>query len=243
MQLTVKEVSRILSISEKSVYTLIKKNGLPAHQVHRMYLVNKTELVEWALNNSHSLSAEFFTSSQTTPDPVPAVTFRDILDEKHIFHEVAGEDKGAVLRSLCNVLPFVQEQERQQIFSALMAREMLNSTAIGNGIAIPHVRNPIILNLQKPHIFIAFLKNPVEFGALDNKMVHVLFLLLSTTTQLHLHLLARLSYVLQNPAVTHALETRSNATALMNTIIEAENQILARLPERADAAHEKDGSQ
>jgi PTS system nitrogen regulatory IIA component len=75
----------------------------------------------------------------------------------------------------------------------------LESTAIGDGIAIPHVRNPIVLHVPQPVVTLCFLEEPVDFGALDGQPVHTLFTLISPTVKAHLHLLSRLAFALRNP--------------------------------------------
>src|SRR5438034_985186 len=62
-------------------------------------------------------------------------------------------------------------------------REALQSTGVGDGIAIPHVRNPIVLHVSRPMITLCFLERPIDFGALDGKPVHVLFSLISPTVR------------------------------------------------------------
>ena len=81
----------------------------------------------------------------------------------------------------------------------LFAREALESTGIGDGIAIPHVRNPIVLHVSRPVITLCFLEKAVDFGALDGKPVSILFSLISPTVRAHLRLLSRLSFALQDP--------------------------------------------
>ena len=74
------------------------------------------------------------------------------------------------------------------------------STAIGDGIALPHVRNPIVLHVARPMLTLCFLERPVDFGALDGKPVNVLFSMVCPTTRSHLQTLSRLSYALHDPA-------------------------------------------
>jgi PTS system nitrogen regulatory IIA component len=78
------------------------------------------------------------------------------------------------------------------------AREAAASTGIGDGIAIPHVRNPIVLNVEEPIVSLCFLKRAVDFGALDGRPVQVLFSLICPTIREHLQMLARLSYALHD---------------------------------------------
>jgi len=110
-----------------------------------------------------------------------------------------GTDKAAVLRSVVEILRLPDKVDREFLLQVLLAREALESTAIGDGIAIPHVRNPIVLHVPHPLVTLCFLETPVDFGALDGQPVNALFTLVSPTVKAHLHLLSRLAFALRNP--------------------------------------------
>ena len=112
---------------------------------------------------------------------------------------LAGADKPAVLRSVVEMLRLPDKVDREFLLQVLLAREALESTAIGDGIAIPHVRNPIVLHVPQPTMTLCFLEKPVDFGALDGRPVHTLFTFISPTVKAHLHLLSRLAFALRNP--------------------------------------------
>ena len=77
-----------------------------------------------------------------------------------------------------------------------MAREGLGTTAIGNGIAIPHVRDPIVFDLKNPITGLCFLDKEIDLKAPDGKPVDTLFVIITSNIREHLYLLSRLSYVL-----------------------------------------------
>jgi PTS system nitrogen regulatory IIA component len=95
-------------------------------------------------------------------------------------------------------VPVPDEVDREFLLHVLLARENLQSTGIGEGIAIPHVRNPIVLHIPRPLITLCFLERPVDFAALDGKPVHALFSLICPAVRAHLRLLSRLSFALQD---------------------------------------------
>jgi PTS system nitrogen regulatory IIA component len=99
---------------------------------------------------------------------------------------------------LVTALPLPEDVDRELLLRLFLAREASASTAIGDGIAIPHVRNPIVLHVTQPTVTLAFLARPVDFGALDGKPVHVLFSIISPSTPTHLRLLSRLSFALHD---------------------------------------------
>lgn len=97
-------------------------------------------------------------------------------------------------------MPLPDLVDRQFLLQVLLARESLGSTGVGNGIAFPHVRNPVVMHIQRPIVTLCFLERPIDFEALDGQPVHTLLTVLSPTVRSHLHTLARISYSLQQPA-------------------------------------------
>jgi PTS system nitrogen regulatory IIA component len=118
------------------------------------------------------------------------------------------------------------EVDREQLLRVLVARETLASTGIGDGIAIPHVRNPIVLHVPRPTITLCFLERPVEFGALDGKPVHCMFMLVSPTVRAHLQLLSRLAFALHDSAFGEALKRQ----ALRDEILAEVRRVESTLP-------------
>ena len=121
-----------------------------------------------------------------------AATSREALHAGGIHYRIGGSDKASVLHHVVETMRLPAEVDREFLYEVLLAREALGSTAIGDGIAIPHVRNPVILHLERPLITLCFLERPVDFGALDGQPVDTLFTLISPTVRAHLHLLSRL---------------------------------------------------
>ena len=91
----------------------------------------------------------------------------------------------------------------------------INSTAVGGGIAIPHVRNPIVLHIDQPVITMCFLKSPIDFNALDRKPVSILFIVLSPSIKMHLALLARLAFCLRDPKLQDYLHRKASREEVM----------------------------
>src|SRR5438128_7593543 len=138
-----------------------------------------------------------FDDADTEEEPVPSLA--DALEAGGIYYELQDTTKEKALRALVAVLPLPDGVDRELLLRLFLAREASASTAIGGGIALPHVRNPIVLHVDRPLVTLGFLEKPVDFGALDGKPVQVLFSLICPTMRIHLQMLARLSYVLHDP--------------------------------------------
>jgi PTS system nitrogen regulatory IIA component len=196
MQLTVREVSKLLNVSEYRVTHWIKQRGLPAQYVGGQYRFNRAELLEWATANQIKVSHELFEHLENGDEPVPSVT--EALEAGGIFRDLRAADKEEALRALVRVLPLPAGIDRELILRLYLAREACASTAIGGGIALPHVRNPMVLHVDRPLVTLCFLEKPIDFGALDGRPVQILFSLICPTVRSHLQMLSRLSYAVHD---------------------------------------------
>lgn len=204
MNLTVRDVSGLLKVSEKTVYRWINQGILPAYRVSDQYRFNRAELLEWATGRKMNVSAELFDEPESNAGPLPGLA--DALQAGGIFYRIGGSDKASVLRNVVEHIRLPEEVDREFLLRVLLARENLDSTAIGDGIAIPHVRNPIVLHVARPMITLCFLDRPVDYDALDGKPVYALFTLVSPTVRAHLRMLSRLSFALHDPRFRKLIE-------------------------------------
>ena len=220
MQLGVKDAARLLDVSEKTVYRWIKQKVIPCYQINEQFRFNRAELLEWATSRRIQISPEIFLETETSKVPLPSLL--DALKAGGISYRIAGNDKPSVLRAVVDVMKLPEEVDHEFLFQVLLARETLGSTGIGDGIAIPHVRNPIVLHVTKPMITLCFLEHPISFESLDGQPVNILFALISPTVKAHLHLLSRLAYVLRNPEFKAALKTQVTREEILTKLALAE---------------------
>ena len=223
MKLMVRDAATLLNVSEKTIYRWITQGRLPVHRISGQYRFNRNELLEWATTHRVPLSADIL--KEEHPQDLPGLA--DALQIGGVFYRVCGNDKASVLSEIVSMLPLPEEVDRGFLLEVLMARESLGSTGIGNGVAIPHVRNPIVLHIPKPMIALFFLEKPVEFAAIDGKPVHTLFTIVSPTIRGHLHLLARLSYALQQPEFKNVIEHQALRDDVLKQADAIDNMVTA----------------
>lgn len=223
MQLNVREAASLLEVPEKTVLRWIRKDGLPAFKINEQYRINRSDLLEWAQARGIPVSARM------EPASTAAVSLADALKNGEVHYDVSGTDMESVLNAAVEAMPLPEDVDKAFLLRVLVARESLGSTAIGNGVAIPHVRNPIVLNIRQPIISLCFLKQAIEFGAIDGQPVHTLFVIVSPTINTHLNLLSRLSYALKHPAFSDVVARKASR----DEIIACAAQIDAMLPARA----------
>lgn len=222
MSLTVTKAAELMQVTEKTVLNWIRKEKLPATKVNDEYCLNKVELLEWATNHGIKLSPEIF-AVEEQEEELPALSAA--LQTGGIHYGVKGTDQQTVLKNVVEVLPLPPQVDREFMFQVLMAREALGTTAIGDGIAIPHVRNPILLNLTSPAITLCFLEQPIDFKSVDDKPVNILFTLVSPTVKTHLHILAKLAYGLRDSRFKEVLHRSGTEAEIMKVVRTIESEI------------------
>ena len=220
MQLTLRQATQYLEVSEETIRRWIKERGLPAHRVNERLHLNAIELWEWATENGIPVSRQLLEHERRAPDPVPPLSA--MLEAGGIHHDVAGEDRSAVLREVVRRLPLPEGVDRDFVVAVLEAREAMGSTGIGDGIAIPHVRNPILLQVSEPRVTLCLLRHPIDFAAIDGKPVFALFTVVSSTVPAHLRTLSQLGFVLHDATLRSRLDARAGAAQLLARIREIE---------------------
>ena len=213
MELRVREVAKLFAIPEKRIYEWIKDKGLPARQIGGQYRFHRAELLEWATAHQVHLSSEIFGGQENGSGPPPSLAIA--LQAGGIFHGVGVSDRESALREIVKSMPLPDNVDRELLFDVLLAREALQSTGVGDGIAIPHVRNPVVLHVPKAMVSLCLLSAPIEFGAMDGKPVHALFSVISPTVRTHLHLLSRLTYGLRQAQFSVPVAAQASREALL----------------------------
>lgn len=212
MQLGVREAARLLNVSERAVYRWIHQGKLPASKVNDQYRFNRAELLEWATSQRISVSPEAFHDPENGAPP-PA-SLAEALRSGGVHHRIAAADKVTALRAVVERMPLPEEVDRPFLLQVLLARESVGSTGLGNGIAVPHVRNPIVMHIPRPMITLSFLQHAIDFGAMDGLPVHTLFTIVSPTIKAHLHLLSKLAFALRQPDFSDVITQQGSAEAI-----------------------------
>jgi len=218
MQLTVRQAAHYFGVGEDQVRRWIANRGLPVHRANERMHLNAIEVWEWAVERGIPVSRSLLVEARRAPEDVPPLL--GLLAEGGIHRDVEGSDKGAVLASIVARLPLPPDVDREHLLAVLEAREEMGSTGIGQGIAIPHVRNPILLHVDRPLVALFLLRHPVDFESIDSQPVHAVFLVVSSSIPVHLRILAELGFALRDPGLRELLRGRASSEQILGRIDE-----------------------
>ncbi|MCW8130739.1 MAG: PTS sugar transporter subunit IIA [Planctomycetota bacterium] len=225
MQITVRDVAKLLKVSEKTVYRWITQGDLPVYRINDQYRFNRAEILQWATAKKLNATDEIF-KEPVSDEPLPGLN--DALQAGGIFYRVEGTDRDSVLKAIVESLRLPEEVDRKFLTRVLLAREDLCSTAVGRGVAIPHPRSPVVMHLPRPMVTLCFLEQPIDFGALDGQPVQVMFTVLSPTLRGHLHLLAHLAAALGVDGFREAITRQATREEIYAEARKVEESLTAR---------------
>ena len=150
----------------------------------------------------------------------------DILKKEHVIKELNSCDKKNVLDELSSFLEDEGEiTNKESLLAALIEREKLGSTGIGENVAIPHAK---ISEIDKIITVFGRSKNGVEFEALDQKPVNFIFLVIApeNSTSQHLKALARISRLFKNPSLRESVLRTNEADQIYSILVDEDSKFI-----------------
>jgi PTS system nitrogen regulatory IIA component len=148
----------------------------------------------------------------------------EFLDSRAIVVDLKATNKKEVLEELIEVLVSVyHELNREQMVHALLEREKLGSTGIGDGVAIPHGK---LAGLKQLISCFGKSDKGVEFQSMDKKPAHLFFLLFApeNSAGIHLKALARISRLLKRPSFRKELLKAESEQEIYETLTREDDQ-------------------
>ncbi len=216
MRLDVREVARLFDVAEKTVYRWVEEDGLPAHEVENQHRFHRAEVLEWATSRDLSPSPELFEAA----DDAPIESISQALARGGLYYDVPSTSPSQALEAIVERLPITNPVERALVHDLLAARKGFGKTNSGLGIAIPHVRHPVVLDVAAPTVTLCLLATPIDLG--DGPPIHAFFALITPSVRSHLVMVSRLAFVVHDEAVRAALARRAPPAEVLGAISHTE---------------------
>ncbi len=207
--LTIEEVAKYLRVSDRTVYDWAQKGEIPAGKIGTVWRFKKSEVENW-------VNARL--SSNTAKQAEINVQIRNILSPDRIVF-INHTSKHDALVELADVLATApQVKDGQKLTQEILKREELMSTAIGRGIAIPHVRLSSITDLVMAVGVCK--KNIADFQTLDDEPVNLLFMIAAAYNQhsYYLKTISQFSAKLKDSDLRAAILSSSSELEVFNLL-------------------------
>ncbi len=220
--LDVADVARLLQIPVVKVQRWVHQGKIPCKFTREGVRFRSEELSAWA--RSHELAmARPCSPEEGCMDEDTLLT--QALTAGGVIFDLEGSDIYLVLDAVSRHLRFEFAMPPERILEELLAREELASTGIGRGVAIPHPRNMSAIKVSRPQVTLCYLRQAVDFAAVDGRPVDLLFAMFSPDSRTHLGLLSRLGCLLRREHFLSDLRGCRSEGEVMNVVRKAEKAI------------------
>lgn len=208
--LTIEEVAKYLRVSDRTVYDWAQKGEIPSGKIGTVWRFKKSEVEKWVNERLSSgvkqkVENEVVVKNILSPDRVVFIT------------QSSKRDALVELAGILSKAPQVKHEE--ELVSEILKREDLMSTAVGRGLAIPHVRLSSVTDLV---MAVGVCKKPLEgFIGLDDVPVNLIFMIAAAYNQ-HSYYLKTISYFsakLKNPELREALANSAEPREVYDLLV------------------------
>jgi PTS system nitrogen regulatory IIA component len=200
--LTIEEVAKYLRVSERTVYDWAQRGELPAGKIGTVWRFKKADIESWVNDR--------LSSSKLVPQ-FGSVQVGSVVSPDRILFPGYSTKRDVLLALADNLAGAPQIKNRKELAQEILRREELMSTAIGRGIAIPHVRLASITDLV---VSVGICRNDIlDFQPLDDEPVRLVFMIAAAYNQhaYYLQTLAFFSARLKNRSLKNALLASEDA--------------------------------
>lgn len=234
MDLKIKDVAELLSISETTIRRWVTEGKIPVYRLHHQYRFSRIEIEDWVM--SCKLGKEVKVSDSPLKEQV---IYKSTLSKKRgmqqfslyravhkgeVLASIQGKTKEDYIRSSVQIIAKNFAVDLDVIADLLLDRESPTSTAISHGIAIPHTRD-FLLKGTEDIVSIVYPKKPLDWGALDGKDVHTLFFLFACDEKRHLHLLSKIAHLAHNTEALDFLQKKPSKHEVLSFIKQWESSL------------------
>lgn len=229
-----KEFAKHVCMDARDVERLADEGRIPGHKVGGKWRFHRGRVTEWLQQHIHTLDGdhlhaldESFGQKVNATSSIESRTLTDLIPCDGIDVQLPARTRVSVLRELvklCEHTGLLYDARGLQ--DSLVEREALGSTALPNGVAIPHARQPLPYATAMPLVCVGRVGAGIAFGSINHCLTHLFFLICCHDDEQHLHVLARLMRILDQDTVDLLMAAES-PDALRATLANRERHVMA----------------
>lgn len=228
--LSPKQLAEYLQLSQRTVYRLLERSGLPGVKVGGQWRFRRADVDQWLDVNVQRLDAaslhELEDDAAGTGSARPTIAEHIAVENARL--RVPAGSREDVVRAFVEQVRFPEPVSVELVVERVLERERLCSTALGDGVALLHTprSRPRVLQAHDL-IAVGRLEKPVDFGALDGSLTDTLILLLARSERDQLALLGKLARLCREPAFLPALHRTRGAAEVIALVRATEDRVFA----------------
>lgn len=221
--LTVRELAEYIRIHERTAV-------IPDDQSDYLKFMADGQWQFELASVDHYLQQKFLESSNEDLDLIISsnnqkTLLSKITDETSINMDFQASNRNKALSNLAKMASLIRiASSYEELYLELESREKLHSTAIGNGVAIPHSRFPHQMIYKMPRLIIARSTAGVDFSPSDHQRIHLFFMPCAPTQFIHLRMMAQIAKLLHSPNFIEKMKKAKNKNEILSIIREFEER-------------------
>jgi len=228
MELKLKEVAELLNVSSKTVYRWVWDGKIPCYRINHQYRFDLEEIRDWAGIDSGGSASDRAGGVEAEA----RVDVSELLRRGGIHYNIAGSSVKDVLANAVSQMNLPPSIDRGELLERLERREAMASTAVGDGLAIPHPREPIAASESDERVALCMLHEPIDFHSLDGGKVHSLVVVVSSDQVRHLRIISKLLFFRGGKEFSELLRRRALRDEIFGFVEEMERRFAGRDAER-----------
>jgi PTS system nitrogen regulatory IIA component len=222
--MTLPEVAKYLQLAEKTILRMAQRGDIPAAKIASQWRFMRPVIRDWLAGQMLSIHSSELESLASKESPV--LPLHEVLRPNLMPFNITPGPKESILKQL--VLPLQQtgfSRDPSIFLQSLIERERMMTTAVGHGIAMPHPRTPIAGMFAEPAIVLGICPKGTNFEAVDDQLTHIFFLICATREEIHLQLMAKISWLSRHDDIMSQLKQATSGDQVINIITSAAKKI------------------
>lgn len=224
--MTARQVAGYLNVNERTVLKLVSEGALPGVKIGNQWRFRKAMLDAWLDDQMLGVVPQHLELDRRSKAPHQMLDLASCFQPDHIIAELAAKTKNAVIEELADAASRLGlVRDKNWFVGALIERENIMPSAVGNGVAFLHTLNRHPEQVVRPFMVLGRSRAGVDFDALDGKPTHLVFVLGLKFQELHLPWLAKLAQLFARPEATAALIAAPDAAAMFDSLARTEQAL------------------
>jgi PTS system nitrogen regulatory IIA component len=226
---TLDELAEHLGRDRREIERLANRGRIPGHKRAGQWQFHSAEVTQWLEQEMRQYSDSQLAAveqSQRSEEVDAHVPVSSLLTVETVQVPFEARTKRSVLEGLIEIAGRTWKVwQPAAVLKAVQEREELMSTAFENGVALPHTRQPLPDALAESVVAFGRTLSGIPFGAPNNSLTDLFFLVICRDARTHLHVLARLGRLIQKPELLAALREAPDSPSAYELIIQADQNV------------------